>query len=112
MRSVIIAGGGWAGLAAAIELIQHGITPYLIESAPQLGGRARTLTSDSIGPDNGQHLLIGAYRETLRLMQICGIKEEKVLRRAPLKLHNLYQGRSSIIQLGLASEEMMVVSYI
>ena len=100
MRSVIIAGGGWAGLAAAIELIQHGITPYLIESAPQLGGRARTLTSDSIGPDNGQHLLIGAYRETLRLMQICGIKEEKVLRRAPLKLHNLYQGRSSIIQLG------------
>ena len=37
--------------------------------------------------DNGQHLLIGAYRETLRLMQTVGANPEHLLRRLPLELH-------------------------
>ena len=36
--------------------------------------------------DNGQHLLLGAYRETLRLMRAVGADPERVLKRQPLTL--------------------------
>ena len=36
--------------------------------------------------DNGQHILIGAYSETLRLMRLVGMAPEKVLLRSPLNL--------------------------
>jgi hydroxysqualene dehydroxylase len=36
--------------------------------------------------DNGQHILIGAYFETLRLMREVGVQPEKVLHRMPLTL--------------------------
>lgn len=72
MTPVIVVGGGWAGLAAASELVAAGVAVQLLEAAPQLGGRARGLTLDSLSVDNGQHLLIGAYSETLRLLRRVG----------------------------------------
>jgi squalene-associated FAD-dependent desaturase len=36
--------------------------------------------------DNGQHILIGAYRETLRLMRMVGQDPRRVLQRRPLEL--------------------------
>jgi phytoene dehydrogenase-like protein len=41
--STVIVGGGWSGLAAAVKLCQHGHDVTLVESAKQLGGRARTV---------------------------------------------------------------------
>jgi squalene-associated FAD-dependent desaturase len=81
-----VIGGGWAGLAAAVEatLRGHGVT--LFEMAPQLGGRARSLASDDGRLDNGQHILIGAYVETLRLMRVVGADPEQAFRRSPLTL--------------------------
>ena len=40
---VAIVGGGWAGLAAAVELADAGNSVTVIEAAKQLGGRARSV---------------------------------------------------------------------
>lgn len=72
MRPVAVIGGGWAGLTAAVELTAAGVPVTVFEAARQLGGRARTLDWQGIAIDNGQHILSGAYRETLRLMHRVG----------------------------------------
>jgi len=41
--SVAVIGGGWAGLAAAVEATARGHQVTLYEMAPTLGGRARRL---------------------------------------------------------------------
>ncbi len=79
--SVAIVGGGWAGLAAAVALAAHGRAVTLLEAAPKLGGRARSVAWDDIRIDNGQHLFIGAYRETVRLMRLVG-SADRLERRA------------------------------
>lgn len=91
---VVVAGGGWAGLAAAVELTARGIPVNLFESSRQLGGRARSVPFGRQGVDNGQHLLIGAYRETLRLLETLGVPEHDVLLRRPLRLELTGRGRS------------------
>jgi cation diffusion facilitator CzcD-associated flavoprotein CzcO len=82
--TVAVVGGGWAGLAAAVELAAHGQAVILLEAARGLGGRARSVDWDGIRIDNGQHLFIGAYRETLRLMRRVGSADR--LERRALKL--------------------------
>lgn len=62
----------------------------MFDVAPQLGGRARRLDvvlGDRRYPlDNGQHLLIGAYRETLALMERVGVDPDKAFIRQPFAL--------------------------
>jgi len=65
---VAVIGGGWAGCAAAATLAAHGVPVALYEAAPVLGGRARRVVRDGLALDNGQHLMLGAYRETLALI--------------------------------------------
>lgn len=83
---VIVVGGGWAGLAAAVELVRHDIPVILLESAKQLGGRARSVHVNELHIDNGQHLLLGAYESTLGLLKNIGILETDVLQRQSLSL--------------------------
>jgi hydroxysqualene dehydroxylase len=88
---VLIAGAGWAGLACAIELTKAGHQVTVIEASRHLGGRARALEvqlpdSSQATLDNGQHILIGAYSETLRLMREVGVNPQEVLHRIPLTL--------------------------
>jgi hydroxysqualene dehydroxylase len=83
-NTVVIVGGGWAGLAAAIELVRHKIPVILLESAKQLGGRARSVHIEDLYVDNGQHMLLGAYESTLNFLRIIGINENDVLRRQTL----------------------------
>lgn len=86
MTNVTVIGGGWAGLATAIELCQHKIPVTVIEATRQLGGRARCVAFDAERVDNGQHLLIGAYRETLRLLAAVRAPQP-VRRRLHLRMH-------------------------
>lgn len=81
-----VVGGGWAGLAAAVEATARGHTVTLYDMAPQLGGRARSVQGDGVVHDNGQHILIGAYTETLRLMTLVGADPQRLLWRMPLCL--------------------------
>ena len=84
--AVAIIGGGWAGLACAVELAAAGVSVCLFEAAKQLGGRARCVDIEGHALDNGQHILIGAYRETLRMMRLCGADPERLLQRLPLEI--------------------------
>lgn len=111
-KPVIVVGGGWAGLTAAIELVRHNIPTVLLESAKQLGGRARRVPFEnnvfndnnddnndnnntersqkqqSTFPiDNGQHLLIGAYESTLSILRTIGVREDTILKREKLSLN-------------------------
>lgn len=90
-RRLCVVGGGWAGLAAAVEAAEAGHSVTLFEMAPQLGGRARRVPAGPHDPtglilDNGQHILIGAYSESLRLMRKVGVDVETAFDRRPLTL--------------------------
>jgi squalene-associated FAD-dependent desaturase len=80
-----VIGGGWAGLAAAVHATAAGHQVTLIEMAPQLGGRARSL-EQAPRLDNGQHILIGAYAESLALLRRVGVDPAQALLRLPLRL--------------------------
>ena len=88
---IAIVGAGWAGLAAAVQATRAGHATVVFEAARSLGGRARAMRHT--GPDgetslldNGQHILIGAYTETLRLMAEVGVDAKRSLLRMPLAL--------------------------
>ncbi|MEJ2434302.1 MAG: hydroxysqualene dehydroxylase HpnE [Pseudolabrys sp.] len=83
---VVVVGGGWAGLSAATALSRAGLGVTVLESARQLGGRARRVPFAGHRVDNGQHLIVGAYRATLELMSTLGVDEVHALRRHPLHL--------------------------
>jgi len=86
---VAVVGGGWAGLAAAVSATQAGHQVTLFEASRSLGGRARALPStlpNGMLLDNGQHILIGAYGETLALMRSLGVYPESSLLRLPLSM--------------------------
>lgn len=86
-RSLAIVGAGWSGLAAAVRACDLGHETTLFEMAGHVGGRARSVTlSGTPTLDNGQHILIGAYRETLKLMAQVGADPERLLMRLPLEL--------------------------
>jgi squalene-associated FAD-dependent desaturase len=72
-------------MAAAVTLAARKIPVTVFESGPVPGGRARRVVSQGTELDNGQHILVGAYRELFRLMNIVGVPESAVLR-VPLEL--------------------------
>lgn len=93
---IAIVGAGWAGCSAAVHATQQGAQVSIFESNGIPGGRARSLTSPHFAntqntpniaiPENGQHILIGAYSETIRLMRSIGVAIDDVLERLPLDL--------------------------
>lgn len=82
---VAIVGAGYAGMAAAVTLTARGVPVTVFESGPVPGGRARRVVSQGTELDNGQHILIGAYAELLRLMRLVGVAADAVLR-MPLEI--------------------------
>lgn len=92
---VAVVGAGWAGLAAAVRLVEHGRPVTLFEMAAQAGGRARGVEREGETFDNGQHILVGAYRETLALMRHVGADADTLLHRQPLTL--VQPGRHGLV---------------
>ncbi|MBL8378229.1 MAG: FAD-dependent oxidoreductase [Burkholderiales bacterium] len=83
---VAVVGAGWSGLAAAVALVERAEVS-LLEAAPQVGGRARRVAADGESIDNGQHILLGAYRDTLAVITRVEGDVRKLFLRLPLELH-------------------------
>lgn len=81
--NVAVIGGGYAGMAAAVTLADHGVPVTVYEAAKQVGGRARRIEVRDLALDNGLHILSGAYRETLRLIERVNPDRRRVLLRLP-----------------------------
>jgi squalene-associated FAD-dependent desaturase len=84
-KHVAIVGAGYAGMAAAVTLAERGVPVTVFETGPVPGGRARRVTIEGRELDNGQHILLGAYSELLRLMRLVGVPSDALLR-LPLEL--------------------------
>jgi squalene-associated FAD-dependent desaturase len=76
-------------LATATLLAQQGIAVSLFEAARHTGGRARGLNWKGHRLDNGQHILLGAYSQTLDLLHRAGVKSESAFLRLPLQFLQL-----------------------
>ncbi|MGA7180557.1 MAG: hydroxysqualene dehydroxylase HpnE [Thiobacillaceae bacterium] len=85
---IAIVGGGWSGLAAAVWLARKGASITLYEANRGPGGRARRVGANHLAVDNGQHILLGAYTETLNMLEtIAPGSTERHFIRIPLTLH-------------------------
>lgn len=83
-----VVGAGWAGLSAAFRLDRAGHKVTVFDATRTAGGRARRLHSTRLDADidNGQHILSGAYSETLGLIDELGLDKASVLFDQPLTL--------------------------
>jgi hydroxysqualene dehydroxylase len=73
---VAVVGGGLAGLAAALDLVDAGQEVTVLEARPTLGGAVQTLPErdgdPEPPPDNGQHIALGCFIEYLRFLERVG----------------------------------------
>jgi hydroxysqualene dehydroxylase len=97
---VAVVGGGWAGLAAGVQAVTRGHRVTVFEMSRQWGGRARSLAD--LQQDNGQHILIGAYRDTLALMRHIGLDPDQLMHRLHLTLQRA-DGRGLHLRAGPAA---------
>ena len=101
---VAVVGGGLAGLAAALELVDRGHEVVLHEVRPTLGGAVQTLPERAGDPppppDNGQHIALGCFEAYRRF--VARIGKADALHREPLRLPVIDErGRVATVAPGL-----------
>jgi hydroxysqualene dehydroxylase len=71
---VIVIGAGFAGLSAATRCAERGARVLVLEARSRLGGRATAFPDRDSGElvDNGQHVLLGCYTDTLAFLRVVG----------------------------------------
>ncbi len=79
-NDVVVIGAGFAGLSAAVALCDKGFRVTVLEGKPSLGGRAYSFTDPDTSDfvDNGQHVLMGCYTETLDFLNRIGARDQLV----------------------------------
>ncbi len=80
---VVVIGAGFAGLSAAVRLTKHGAKVLVLEARSRLGGRATAFHDRTTGElvDNGQHVLLGCYTETLAFLADVGALDNVTIAR-------------------------------
>ena len=73
---VHVVGGGLAGLAAALDLVEAGRPVSLYEAGPACGGRCRSFFDKELGCriDNGNHLLLSGNAAAMRYLDRVGAR--------------------------------------
>lgn len=79
-QSAVVIGAGFAGLSAAVTMAERGVRVTVLEGKPALGGRAYSFADPDTGDfvDNGQHVLMGCYGETLDFLKRIGAYDQLV----------------------------------
>jgi squalene-associated FAD-dependent desaturase len=73
---VIVAGGGVAGLAAAVALAGAGAKVMLLERRPYIGGRAYSYEHPALGETiDSQHVVLGCCTNILQLCEQAGMAD-------------------------------------
>ncbi|HUY28312.1 MAG TPA: hydroxysqualene dehydroxylase HpnE [Candidatus Binataceae bacterium] len=82
-KDVVVIGGGFAGLSAGVALAERGFRVAVLERKPALGGRAYSFEDPDTGDfvDNGQHVLMGCYTESLDFLRKIGSAGKLVFHR-------------------------------
>jgi len=105
MKAIVI-GGGLAGCAAALELVDAGHEVTLLEARPTLGGAVQTLPEregdPAPPPDNGQHIALGCFTEYLSFLERIGEGRSYVRRSLDLPVIGT-DGRAASIRPSLRS---------
>ncbi len=72
MKKCVVIGGGFAGLSAGVYLSKADFQVEILEASPKLGGRAFSFKEPHTETvvDNGQHILMGCYKETLEFFKL------------------------------------------
>lgn len=71
---IAILGGGISGIIAALELEARDVFPTLYESSNRLGGRVKTDFVDDIPLDHGFQVLLTAYPEVLKYLDLSALE--------------------------------------
>ncbi len=102
---VSVVGGGLAGLAAALDLLDAGVDVTVHEARPTLGGAVQTLPERDDDPkpppDNGQHIALGCFTEYLRFLDRVGEGRSYLRKRLALPVVDEQSRMSSIAPLTL-----------
>ena len=99
-KDAVVIGAGFAGLSAAVALAERGVRVTVLEGKPTLGGRAYSFADPETGDfvDNGQHVLMGCYGETLDFLQQIGTYDQLVFQE-DLKIEMLAgPGQSAVLK--------------
>jgi len=111
-RDVVVIGAGFAGLSAGVALAEQGFRVAVLERRPTLGGRAYSFADAESGDavDNGQHVLMGCYTETLDFLKKIGSDKQLVFRpRLDIELTTL-EGARGRLRAGLLPGPMHMAS--
>lgn len=104
--SVLVIGAGIAGLIAAHDLAQAGISVTVLEASQLPGGRAQTRHHDGFCLNQGPHALYlgGAFRQALDRIGVSYRGEPRDIRRSALyggRLHTLPFGAAALATTGV-----------
>ena len=83
-KSVLILGGGIAGLSAAAELVRNGCTVTILEAKERLGGRIHTIDGGGFPIELGAEFLHGQSKPLLNAIRAGGLSTQPVSSRNQL----------------------------
>lgn len=71
-NSVVVVGGGLAGITAAIGLAERGFRVTVLEARPRVGGATYSFQRGTLTVDTGQHVLLRCYSRYRELLSRLG----------------------------------------
>ena len=97
-ETVIVLGGGLAGLSASRSLLEHGYGVTLVEKRPFLGGRAFSFRDPQVGRevDNGQHVFLGCCTYYLDFLRAVGALDKTFLQDR-LRVEVILNGKRGVL---------------
>ena len=115
LPDVVILGGGIAGIAASLELLDSGCRVTLVEARNFLGGRAFSFADSETGLtlDNGQHVFVGCCTNFIGFLERLGARERWVLQdRLNIPVYSRFGVTGRIAASGLPSPFHLLPSFL